>query len=166
MTVTFSIIVPTSGRPTLARTLASVTPQLEAGDELLVLRRDCEYGNAARDEAMGRAAGTHLLFMDDDDVYTDGAIATIRAAVSTDPNTIHVFRMRNSDGQLLWADPSFRMCNVGTPMVAVPNVPGKLGRWDNGGGAVSDFAFMTQTLAAMRANPVFHTPVVALVRPT
>ena len=36
MTPTFSIIVATCGRPTLTRTLESLAPQLEHGDELLV----------------------------------------------------------------------------------------------------------------------------------
>lgn len=165
MTVTFSIIVPTAGRATLARTLDSFLTDLEPGDEVLILRSSSPWGNTARDSAMSRAAGSHLLFMDDDDMYTAAALPTIREKVEADPDRVHVFRMVNFDGGILWTDPDLRAANVGTPMVCIPNQPDLLGAWDNPAGPISDFAFMQQTMQLRGDQPVFHEDVVALVRP-
>ena len=165
MTPTFSIIVPTVGRPTLERTLASLAPQLAHGDELIVTRRDdAPWGHKSRDEAIQRAAGSHLWFMDDDDIAADGALAAIRAAVEEVPDAVHVFRMRTAEGRVYWGEPVARVGEVGTPMIVAPNVPGKLGQWD-GAGYEGDGHFLMSTLAARGDEPVFHEDVVALIRP-
>ncbi len=163
MTPTFSIIVATSGRDTLTRTLASLAPQLEHGDELLVIRNDeAPWGHATRDEALGRAKGSHLWFMDDDDIAADLALAEIRIAVSKQPDAVHIFRMKQGN-LILWRQPVVRIGNVGTPMMVIPNVPGKLGRW----GTVyeADGHFIAETLAIRGDEPVFHEQIVALIRP-
>lgn len=165
MTVSFTIIIPTAGRATLTRTIGSVTPQLEPGDELLILRRDCEYGNESRDDAMRRAAGTHLLFIDDDDEHTPDALEVIRGRVQPDPDRVHVFKMRFRDGLILWTDEEMRAGNVGTPMVCVPNQPGRLGVWANADGHLSDFGFLAATMRLRGDQAVFHDELVALVRP-
>lgn len=165
MTPTFSIIVPTSGRPTLSRMFASLAPQLGHGDEVMVVRSDCEYGNESRDSAVARAEGSHLLFMDDDDVYTPAALNTIRQEVASEPSSVHVFRMSYSDGRVLWGSPTLEVCNIGTPMLCIPNEEGKIGKWENGLGPVSDFEFIRQTMELRADAPVFHEDVVALVRP-
>ena len=97
MTPTFSVIVPTAGRATLTQTLASIAPQLGLGDELLVRRADCEWCNESRDLLCAKATGTHLLFMDDDDVYADGAFTLIRAVVAAHPARTHIFKMRHGN---------------------------------------------------------------------
>jgi glycosyltransferase involved in cell wall biosynthesis len=166
MPVTFSVIVPTMGRDTLTRTLASVAPQLEHGDELLVGRLDCTYGNQARDNAMAKATGTHLLFLDDDDAYTPDALATMRQAIAVMPDRVHIFRMRYDHGLVLWYAPALASGNIGTPMVAIPNQPGRLGVWAAHSHYESDFAFIHDTVRLRDDEPVFHEDIVALVRPT
>lgn len=127
--VALSIIVPTCGRATLARTLASIDEQLERGDEVIVVgdgeqprardiaadmgagdgtwwydetpRSGC-YGNAQRDWGIEVAMGTHLLFMDDDDEYLPGALDVVRAATAEAPDAAHVFRMRFGPGHPVW----------------------------------------------------------------
>ncbi len=163
MTPTFSIIVATCGRPTLTRTLESLAPQLEHGDEILVIRNDdAPWGHATRDEAMGRAKGSHLWFMDDDDMAADFALTEIRLTVAEQPDAVHVFRMKHGD-LILWKDPVVRVGNVGTPMMVVPNQPGKLGGW----GVVyeADGHFIIDTLLLRGDAPVFHEQIVALIRP-
>jgi hypothetical protein len=72
---TFSVIVGTVGRKTLRHTLRSITSQLEPGDELFVLRDDSgDAGDTPRNQTMHRAAGSHLLFMDDGRVREHAAL--------------------------------------------------------------------------------------------
>lgn len=164
MQVTFSVIVPTSGRPTLGRTLESVAEQLEPGDELIVsCNDDGDYGMAARDAAMARATGTHLLFMDDDDQFARGAFATIRRFAEQHPNRIGIFRMRYDNGLTLWAEPVMRLGNVSTQMFCVPN-SGKLGSWRAGDVARhGDYDFL-RTTVALQGEPIFRPEIVAFAR--
>ncbi len=163
MTPTFTVIVPTMGRATLVRTLQSLAPQLERDDELLVLRRHAPWGNAARNEAIARATRTHLWFMDDDDMAADGALDAIRAGVAEQPDRVHVFKMRYSDGRTIWNDPVVRVGNVSTVMLVVPNEPGRVAQW--GTRYEADHDFLAQTLTLRREEPVWHEEIVALVRP-
>src|SRR5262245_51048996 len=134
--VSFSVIVPTCGRPSLAATLASLQGQLERGDEVLCIadgtqpeaeriwhraglpRRyretapTADWGASQRNQGLDLARGSHLLFMDDDDVYTPGALAVMRRAVEADPETPHIFRMRFATaawglpaGAVIWHTP-------------------------------------------------------------
>jgi glycosyltransferase involved in cell wall biosynthesis len=163
--VTFSILVPTSGRRSVAATLASITEQLEPGDEVIVrCSRDNDFGHSARQSMMERAKGTHLLFMDDDDQFARGAIATMRAFARDNPGRIGIFRMRYLDGRVLWTEPVLRLRNVGTPMLCVPNVPGKLGRWESPAyPRVADWEFVRAT-TELQGEPIFREEVVAHIR--
>ena len=118
---TFTVIVPTSGRPTLAAALASVSDQLEPGDELiLVCSNDGDFGNAARNAALERARGSHLVFLDDDDEYLPGGFATMRGMADKHPGRLLVFLKRWE----VYGDA------YGAVTAAVfPNLPGKLGRF-------------------------------------
>jgi hypothetical protein len=111
---------------------------------------------------MTRARGDYLLFMDDDDCYTPGALDTIRSAIDNEPGRIHVFKMRYSTGRELWDIPKLSEGNVGTPMFAVPR-DHRLGSWP--GSPVGDHKFIASTAANHEEPPVFHEEVVALIRP-
>jgi glycosyltransferase involved in cell wall biosynthesis len=162
--VTFSVIVPTSGRSTLLGTLESIVSQLEPGDEVIVVRDGAgDWGHSARNGAMPRAKGTHLLFQDDDDQYANGALAEMRRFAREQPDRIGIFRMRYLDGRVLWADPELRYKNVSTQTFLIPNVPGKLGRWECDGVRDGDFVFIEQTVA-LQGDPVFCDHVVTHVR--
>ena len=166
---TFSIIIPTAGRPTLAATLASVTPQLEAGDEILVIRSDDgDWGAIARNSAVERARGTHLLFMDDDDEYTPEALRAMRKFAADHPHKIGIFRMRwefwhlGTYGRVLWETPELRINNVSSQMFLVPNLPGKVASWDPEYG--HDYRFILNTVA-LQGDPLFCDTLVARIRP-
>lgn len=160
--MTLSILVASSGRPTLQATVASIIPQLTAGDELLVdVNDDAPWGHAARNRMMPRAKGDWLLFIDDDDIYLPGALDTVRDAVGPVARP-HMFRMRYATGDELWKEREVRCGNVSTQMFAVPNLPGCLGRW--GDVYEGDFEFIART-CELTGEPFWHEDVIALYRP-
>ena len=161
-TVTFSVIVATSGRASLAATLDSVAEQLEPGDELLVrCSNDDEFGHRTRQSLMEEARGSHLVFMDDDDQFARGALATMRGVAREHPGRVVIFRMRYLDGRVIWIDPVLRGRNVGTPMFLVPNAPGKLGRWENlEYPRMADWSFISKTVE-LQGKPLFREEIVA-----
>ena len=163
--VTFSVIVPTRGRRTILPALESITEQLEPGDEVLVrCSRDEDFGNTARQSMIERAKGTHLLFMDDDDQFARGALATMRAFAREHPGRLGIFRMRYLDGRVLWTEPVLRLRNVSSQMLCVPNVPGKLGRWESPEyERVADYEFVRAT-AELQGEPIFREETVAHIR--
>ena len=162
---TFSIIVGTAGRKTLRRTLKSITSQLEPGDEIMLLRDDSgDAGDTPRNQSMHRAAGTHLLFMDDDDVYVPGAFAKMRRFADEHPGRIGIFRMEYTSGPKRWRVPELRNRNVSTQIFLVPNVPGKLGVWEHRGTVHGDYTFIEET-ARLQGDPIFVDEVTVRVRP-
>ena len=163
--VTFSVIVPTRGRSTLRGSLASITEQLEPGDEAIVrCSRDEDFGNAARQSMIERAKGTHLLFMDDDDQFASGALSVMRRFAAEHPGRIGIFRMRFLDGRLLWTEPVLRLRNVSSQMFCVPNVPGRLGRWESPEyERIADYEFIRGT-AEFQGEPIFRPEIVAHIR--
>ena len=163
---TFTIILGTTGRKTVSLTLASIAPQLEPGDELFVLRDDSgDAGDTPRNQTMRRAAGTHLLFMDDDDEYTKDAIATMRRFADENPGRIGIFRMKHPTGPMHWRTPELRYTNVSTQLFCVPNVPGKLAEWKQVGRRAGDFRFISFTSAYLGSEPIFVDAVTVLARP-
>ena len=151
-------------------TLESITPQLEPGDVVIVTcNNDSTWGDRARNRAMKTANTTHLLFIDDDDVYTPGALKAMRQFAAANPGRIGIFRMRfefwfhGEYGRIFWEAPLLRWGNVGTPMFVVPNVREKLGKWDPNL-PWGDWAFIQDTVA-LQGEPLFCDTVVARIRP-
>jgi glycosyltransferase involved in cell wall biosynthesis len=162
---TFSVIIPTKGRSSIHRTLESIVPQLEHGDEVIVLRDSTgDSGDTARNDGMSRARGTHLLFMDDDDVYVPGAFASMRRFAAENPGRIGIFKIEYVVGNRRWVDPELRWKNVSTQMYVVPNVPGKLGPWERRGRIAGDYVFIEET-ARLQGDPIFVDEVTVLMRP-
>ena len=178
-----SIIVASSGRETLERTLESARSQMCDGDELLVaIQTDCPWGHKARNQLMRCARGDALCFMDDDDAYTPGALDTIRAAFEAEPSRMHLFRMRYAHGDELWREQDVRCGNVSTQMVVVPRerVTGAARAWTMraqdwkiemlgppqwGDRYEGDYDFIAASHQLL-GDPVWHEEAIALVRPT
>jgi glycosyltransferase involved in cell wall biosynthesis len=158
-----SIIVASSGRPTLSRTVESIVTQMQPGDELLVdVNNDAPWGHAARNRLMPRATGDFLLFLDDDDAYLPYAFDAVRSAIGQNPGRIHMFRMRYPDERELWSTQKIECGNVSTQMVVVPNKTNLLGQW--GGRYEGDFDFIASTCSQM-GEPVWCGETITLVRP-
>ena len=149
-----TVITPTVGRDSLRATLASIAPQLHDGDEHIVIGDGAQpraaetcaeygasyqdgpqthnYGAAQRDVGISLARGDWLLFCDDDDTFTPGALATVRQVVVDNPTMPHLFRMRyRASGVVLWQDDIVCEGNVGTPMIVVPTCL-ELPAWSDG----------------------------------
>ena len=163
MKPSLSVLVASSGRSTLARTLQSIAPQLCPGDECLIdVNDDAPWGHAARNRLMPRAQGDALLFQDDDDCYLPDSFDVIRARFAECPDRLHVFRMAYGNGRVLWDEPVLRLGNCSTQMLVVPNMIGRLGQF--GDRYEGDFDFAESTCRLLGAA-VFHEDVIALVRP-
>jgi hypothetical protein len=123
---------------------------------VIVLRDSSgDYGDSAVNDAMTRAKGTHLTFMQDDDVYAPGAFAAMREFAEQNPDRVGIFRMESTVGTRIWDEPVFRFKNVSTQNYVVPNVAGKLGRWhtDSPDGRNGDWFFIKET-AELQGEPV------------
>jgi glycosyltransferase involved in cell wall biosynthesis len=172
---TLSIIVATSGRRSLRRTLASIAPQLEPGDEIIVAcDASGDAGDTPRNAAMPRARGTHLAFLDDDDVYAKDAFEKFRRFAREHPGRIGIFKIKHVVGTTHWRkdEPVLRYANVSTQTYLVPNVPGQLGSWHyrprpNRPGEVhaGDYVFITETVELNGREPIFVDEVTVYVRP-
>ena len=164
MGAALSIIVASSGRPSLHRTLESIHGQAQRGDEILVsVNADCPWGHAARNQLIGAARGDAVMFMDDDDAYVPGALDAVRGAVDAEPERMHLFQMRYADGRVLWDVPQVACGHVSTQMVVVPNRPELTrARWTDR--YEGDYDFIAAA-AGLFGAPVFHDTVIALIRP-
>jgi hypothetical protein len=155
-----SVILATSGRETLQDAVDSVI----GAHELHVIHdASKDYGNTVRNEWMQKCTGTHIAFLDDDDVYTPDAIAAMEAMASSDH--LSIFRMNHMEG-ILWRDKRFKFTNFGTPCLVVPNQPELLGTWRafTEFGRGGDWMFAEETVKNM-GGPTWCDHVVALIRP-
>jgi glycosyltransferase involved in cell wall biosynthesis len=129
--IRISVIIPTPGRrATLGRAIASATSQMNSGDELLVVFDNSgDWGITPRNRALAAATGTHISFLDDDDVYLPGALDAIRAFARKHPGRIGLFQMKRALYGTVWIEPDPDLMNTASGMFVVPNLPGKVGRY-------------------------------------
>ena len=135
-----SVIIPTLGRPTLARAIASVRGQMAPGDEILVVYDAAEvpplkeydicvrymaygptrsWGAAQYDYGMDQAQGDWCVFLPDDDYMAPGALDAIRRGVEGKPG-VHIFacQMNHWGGRVLRG--SKNVCEVTANQIVVP----------------------------------------------
>jgi glycosyltransferase involved in cell wall biosynthesis len=155
-----SVVIASCGRPSLTATIDSILGQGHEVEVLVDINHDIPWGNAARQRTMLRARGSHLLFMDDDDLYAPGAFEAIVRAAAENPARVHMFRMARPEGlDDIWRTPTLQEGNVSTQMVVVPNVAHKLGKW--GDRYEGDWDFISGTVSLLGA-PVWHQDVIAI----
>jgi glycosyltransferase involved in cell wall biosynthesis len=179
-----TVIIPTIGRLSLDRTLDSVMCQLRPDDRVMVVgdgyqplsRDQCNkrgpqvaygeinppahnWGHNQRNWAMRQASGTHIAFLDDDDIWVPGAREALEVAAPIPT----IYRMRIPNNGMLWRRPHLQEGNVGTPMIVVPNVPERFGVW--GDRYEGDFDFISSTVAAWGGNVEWREEFLCHVRP-
>jgi glycosyltransferase involved in cell wall biosynthesis len=186
--MSLSVIVPTIGRPSLRDALVSMALQLVGEDEVLVVADgsrpeaarivssfdwrfkfmeapgpSSDWGNTPRNYGIERAKGSHLVFMDDDDVYLPKAFEAFRRAIAETPDRPHIFKMIHHE-RIIWQEPVLKRTNVSTQMFLIPNLPGRVGRWNKE--YDGDFDFLYRTLLMYLDGPkvvVWQEDVVALL---
>lgn len=107
-----------------------------------------QIGGPQRNFGMSKATGTHMIFIDDDDIYVNDALREIRAMINAQPTAVLLFKEeskvpRHSWG-VVWKDREIRKGNVGTQMVVAPNIPGRIGKW--GTSYANDYDFVRSTV--------------------
>ncbi|NCA18003.1 MAG: glycosyltransferase family 2 protein [Betaproteobacteria bacterium] len=152
--IAISIVIPTLGRKTLKATLGSIElAGFDARDEVIVVWGDggapddalravrvpCEtrvfkamarpkpdYGNTQKTVGMRNAKGTHIAFMDDDDVYAPGAAQRIRDALTKNPGLPHQFQVMLGKPHCrpIWTKRRVEHGNITSIGLVVPNDPG------------------------------------------
>lgn len=189
---TLSLIVPTIGRPTLARALLSLRRQAwRAGDEVLLVgdgpqlvarslweqfhlpgrylevpqTSPPDWGHTPRNLTHSLARGAYLMALDDDDELTSGAVATVRASLAVNPSRPHLFRMSGDlNVGTVWKVKDVRLGNVGTPMFVTPNDSAKLGRYASRHGGDCDF--IRETCSFYSDGPVWREEIICAIRPS
>jgi len=165
--VRLSVVVPTAGRPSLQRTLASFLSQLHPHDEVIIENdKSGDWGMTPRTRGQRAATGDYLMWMDDDDVYLPGAFDAVRAALKENPGRPHLFSMKRSVpfNDVLPKVREIKVGNVSTQMLVVPNDPSRLGEWSSR--YEGDFDFIASTLNKYPPEAlVWHDAVLSVWRP-
>lgn len=192
MAVSLSIIVPTHDGDGLDRLFASIAPQILPTDEVLIIGDTCDdqltwlaaqiesmgppyrffpvnaghhcWGHCQINEGITQATGAYLVFIDDDDVFTAGALDAIRRAASHQaslrPLMFKFFAARLD--RVLPERYAVIESAIGGHCLVAPNIPGKLGRWGCRYGG--DFDFIVSTLAHWPDGPAWYDDVIAHAR--
>ena len=165
-----SIVVPTIGRPTLARMVASVPdPTVEivvvadtyqndvraelkaarrlVNDRVVWLNHDAGYhcwGHPQRQKGMSEATGRWLMFSQDDNVLVPGALDAIRMVIARldEPRPL-LFQVDNWSAGVVWKQPVLVERNVDADCIVVPSEPTRLGTW--GERFQGDYDFIVDT---------------------
>lgn len=138
-----SFIIPTIGRSSLKRTLASIGEQ--PGDQVIVVKDippSRMWGNPQRNKAMEMATCDYLSFMDDDDTFAPGAREIIERAIDENPQANPIlFKIKYPDGRIIWKQKKVIPGNISTQMILVPNKKEMLYHWQDGRN-MADFIFV------------------------
>lgn len=132
--------------------LCDVLETKHAPLECIEMPKSGDYGNKQRDLAIRLSSDgpeiffDYFIFLDDDDIFTPGAVEVIKRETAKHYPRPIMFKMINGNGETLWRNHEVTPGNVGGSMFCCPNIPGKLGVWANGAGHRSDFEFMMGTL--------------------
>src|SRR5439155_11157726 len=115
--------------------------------------------------------------MDDDDIYTREAFATVRRALADHAlAAAWIFRMRAGGGSTgntaggrwggeLWSDAGLRFGQVGTPMFVVPTLP-DMPKWADHPKTSHDFGFISAVVHKSSLPVIWRPEVISIIRPS
>jgi len=170
----------TIGRSSLPRCVEEIEPQLQHGDELIIVSdgvpldmstdatvitlpyRTNDYGCTPKAVGALLARGDVIWFVDDDDWYADRALQWIRAGAEENPGRLLIFRMLHRRlGRVLGH--SVSICAVGAPQMVVPNSP-LLPSWKRAWepGRMTPDHSMIQMVVEAFGEPVYLDNIIAI----
>jgi hypothetical protein len=162
-----------------------------SGDELLVVfDTSGDWGITPRNRGIEAASGTHITFLDDDDVYLPGALDALRDFAREHPKRIGIFQMNRGLYGVVGTGPHTTLQGIASGMLLVPNIEGHVGRFgpvpgvpDDGKGLaeypqyqssvnavgprterLGDYRFIVETVA-LQSDPIWRSVVIQDVRP-
>lgn len=149
-----------------------------------MFNNDGDFGNAARNSAIERARGSHLVFLDDDDEWLPGAFAKMRRFAAENPDRVGIFRHRLELSTGITLEGPEEPAVGGPTGYVVPNIPGKVGRFmpadlsdpryrrrrpnetpEYLSMRLGDEAFLYSTLRLRRDEPLWVPEVTQIVNP-
>jgi glycosyltransferase involved in cell wall biosynthesis len=127
------------------------------GPACVVMTHDAgrhDWGHSQSNYGISVAQGDWLVFQDDDDTFTPGALAAIRRTIGQLPSARPLlFRFRARWGQLIWAQiGDLRQGRIGGHCLVIPRLPGLIGRF--GTRYEGDHDMILSTLALWDARGV------------
>lgn len=183
-----SLICPTIGRSTLTRMIDSVLPQMQEGDELVIVgdgpqtnlnaagmnampgvryvetpTKTGDFGCTPCDYGIEIATGDFVFFIGDDDICPEGAFEAIHKGVEVGPPVPHIFSMMHTGRRL---GNTVHVCQVSGQQVVVPRDMTKMPRMSDvepGMIAVSDWVFIDKVHKAWGMHTVFHPEIIAIL---
>lgn len=149
MSKSFNVVIATAGRDTLQRMVDSIAPQLTERDYLTIIW-DCEprdiridseckyisihnpeplgyWGHGSRTRWQNELPGDYLLNGDDDNVYTEDAMETIRQNCTEEK--LYLFQINNR-GHKIPISEVVEIGNVDTGCGVYPKVLPSLPKWE------------------------------------
>lgn len=184
--VRISWMLPTIGRASLADILKDILDQAASTDQIIVVGDGAQpeamkiaegldprviyleegptkdWGHGLRNIVMPIATGTHIMSLDDDDRMARGIVPKIKFSLARRPNKPHIFRMHH-EGGLVWVNKELKEGNVSTQLIAVPNIPERLGVWGNRYQGDWDFIRSTVELYPNKDKDIVWNPNVIMV---
>ncbi len=122
------------------------------------------YGHGIRNTYQDKLQTDYIHHMDDDDMYCNNIIPTVRSDLRTWYGKLLIYRFRAHGGGIVGGSDNFNCGFVGTPAGMIPNNPSIFGRWTEGYGGDSDFYVQTRDKIG-RGNVVYRQTLIVLTRP-
>lgn len=187
MAARLSIIVPTHDGEGLDNLFLSLNYQLNDDDEVVVigdthdealpevqsqvqkagfryLKYDAGhhcYGHCQVNHGISNATGDYLVFIDDDDCFTESAFEAIRRASAEQsiPCVLMFKFWSKRHGMALPVTHEVKESAIGGHCIVAPNIPDRLGKWECR--YAGDYDFIVSTLAFYPEGPVWYDDVIA-----
>ncbi len=179
-----SIIVPTHDGEGLEKLFASLADQVSIGDQVLIVGDSYEgspdvsllpawvdyldhnaghhcWGHCQINHGIVQARGNYLMFVDDDDCIPDGALDRIRAAIEeqVEPRPLMFKFWSRRHNTYLPQGHYIRESAIGGHAMVVPNVIGRLGKWECR--YAGDYDWIVSTVALWPSGVAWYDDVIA-----
>lgn len=164
-TVLDIIVVGDSHNNDFAASLSSVSPLCREYDAKYYEfdgGQHC-YGHPQRNYGQAIATTPWLAYLQDDDIWTEGALTVILDSIKRLPHCPRLFRTHTWQCGVVWKRQELYEGNIDANCIVVPNIPTKLGTWAMR--YAGDFDFIKETCALWDNEVIWEEYVIARGRP-